>query len=214
MKKNYRAIRFTLGLAVAGLVAAGFSSCGKRDENSPGVEFMPDMYRSPSLEYYSTHTIDGDTVNNAMLPPKGSVARGFIPYAYPNSTEGYEMAGQNLRNPLPSSDREKWEKEGEEIYNKFCVQCHGATGGGDGKVGQKLPGAPPAYSGTLKNLPEGKIYHSITYGKGLMGAHNSLLTVEERWKLVYYVQKLQGPKEAPAADSTATAKDKKPEKTS
>jgi hypothetical protein len=27
-----------------------------------------------------------------------------------------------------------------------------------------------------------------------MGAHSSQLTQEERWKLVYYVQKLQGPK--------------------
>jgi hypothetical protein len=64
----------------------------------------------------------------------------------------------------------------------------------------------------LKNLPEGKIFHSITYGKGLMGAHNSLLSQEERWKLVYYVQKLQGPKETAPADSAAVkepAKEKK-----
>jgi mono/diheme cytochrome c family protein len=203
MKMNYKAIRFTLGVAFAGLLAGALTSCGKRDENSPGVEFMPDMYRSPSLEYYSVHTIDGDTLYNAMIPPKGSVARGFLPYVYANTPEGYEMAGQNLHNPLPASDREKWEKQGEELYGKYCIQCHGASGGGDGKVGQKLPGAPPAYSGTLKNLPEGKIFHSITYGKGLMGAHNNILTQEERWKLVYYVQKLQGPKEAPAADSTA-----------
>ena len=56
----------------------------------------------------------------------------------------------------------------------------------------------------IKNLPEGKIFHSITYGKGLMGQHASQLTAEERWKLVYYVQKLQGPKETAAADSTKT----------
>ena len=30
-----------------------------------------------------------------------------------------------------------------------------------------------------------------------MGSHASQLTQEERWKLVYYVQKLQGPKVAP-----------------
>ena len=32
----------------------------------------------------------------------------------------------------------------------------------------------------------------MTYGKGLMGSHASQLTKEERWKVVYYVQKLQG----------------------
>lgn len=188
-------------MAFAGLLMAGFTSCGKKDANSPGVEFMPDMYRSPSLEYYSVHTVDGDTLNNAMKPVKGSVARGYLPYAYANTPEGYESAGLNLHNPLAASNREQWEKDGEVLYGKFCVHCHGATGAGDGKVGAKLPGPPPAYNGTLKNLPEGKIFHSITYGKGSMGSHASQLTQEERWKLVCYVQKLQGPKEV-ATDST------------
>jgi mono/diheme cytochrome c family protein len=204
MKKNYKRIQFIFGTALAGLIMSGFSSCGKKDQNSPGVEFMPDMYRSPSLEYYQVHTVDGDTMNNAMLPVKGTVARGFLPYNYPNTAEGYEQAGTALRNPLPVSQRAQWESEGEALYANFCVHCHGATGGGDGKVGLKLPGPPPAYtSATIKNLSEGKIFHSITYGKGMMGPHQSLLTAEERWKLVYYVQKLQGPKES-ASDSTKT----------
>ncbi|PBQ31399.1 cytochrome C [Sphingobacteriaceae bacterium] len=204
MKKNYRTIKFAFSAALASLVLAGFTSCGKHDENSPGVEFMPDMYRSPSLEYYQTHTVDGDTVDNAMKPVIGSVARGFIPYAYPNTPEGYEQAGMNLHNPLAASGREQFEKDGEILYGKFCVHCHGATGQGDGKVGGKLPGPPPAYNGTLKNLPEGKIFHTLTYGKGTMGSHASQLTQEERWKLVYFVQKLQGPKENAVSDSTKT----------
>ncbi len=193
-----------MGSALTSLLVVGFTSCGKKDPNSPGVEFMPDMYRSPSLEYYQTHTVDGDTVDNAMKPVAGTVARGYMTYGYKNDPAGYDAAGLNLKNPLTAKSREEYEKEGEVIYGKFCVHCHGATGMGDGKVSAKLPGAPPAYSGTLKNLPEGKIFHSITYGKGLMGQHASQLTQEERWKLVYYVQKLQGPKET-ATDSTAKA---------
>ena len=38
-----------------------------------------------------------------------------------------------------------------------------------------------------------------------MGSHASQLTQEERWKLVCYVQKLQGPKEVAVTDSTKTA---------
>lgn len=201
MRKHYRTIKFVFSTALLSLVIAGLSSCGKKDENSPGVEFMPDMYRSPSLEYYNTHTVDGMEEFNAKLPVKGTVARGFIPYAYDNTPEGYEKAGLNLKNPLTAKSREEYEKEGEVIYGKFCVHCHGAAGAGDGKVGAKLPGPPPAYDGALKNLPEGKIFHSITYGKGTMGSHASQLTQEERWKLVYFVQKLQGPKVV-EADST------------
>lgn len=204
--KTFDMMRTVVGAALLGVLAAGLSSCGKEDPNSPGVEYMPDMYRSPSLEYYQVHTVDGDTLMNAKLPVAGTVARGYLPYTYPNTPEGYEAAGANLKSPLDRSRLVEWEKQGEELYSKFCIQCHGPSGGGDGKVGQKLPGAPPAYNGTLKDLPEGKIFHSITYGKGLMGAHNSLLTAEERWKLVHYVQLLQGhgSKEASAAAGSAT----------
>jgi mono/diheme cytochrome c family protein len=203
MKKNYRTIKFAFGVAFAGLIMAGFSSCGKKDENSPGVEFMPDMYRSPSLEYYNTNVVGEDTLNTAMLPVKGTVARGYIPYAYTNDAAGLEMAQLNLKNPLPTNQRALWEADGEKLYGKFCVHCHGATGAGDGKVGQKLPGPPPPYQGN-KTLTEGRIFHVITYGKGMMGPHMSLLNQEERWKLVYFVQKLMGPAEG-ATDSTAVS---------
>lgn len=200
MKKHYKTIKFVFASALVGLVLASFTSCGKKDVNSPGVEFMPDMYRSPSLEYYGIHTVDGDTLNSAKKPVEGTVSRGYIPYVYSNTPEGYEQAGLNLHNPY-ASQREAYEKDGEVLYGKFCVHCHGAAGAGDGKVAGKLPGPPPAYNGALKNLPEGKIFHSITYGKNSMGSHASQLTQEERWKLVFYVQKLQGPKET-ASDTT------------
>lgn len=206
MRQHYKNIKFAFSAALAGLLLAGFTSCGKKDPNSPGVEFMPDMYRSPSMEVYGTTVVDGDTINamsTRLLPVKGSVARGYVPYAYPNTAEGYEMAGTSLHNPLPAANRAMYEQEGEVLYGKFCLHCHGATGAGDGKVGAKLPGPPPAYNGALKNLPEGKIFHTLTYGKGTMGSHASQLDQTERWKLVYFVQKLQGPKEV-ATDSTKT----------
>lgn len=179
-------------IAVIGCVSIAVTSCGKKDKNSPGVEFMPDMYRSPSLETNMTYVslATGDTLEANRLPAPNTIARGYMPYAYPNTPEGYEAAGANLRNPLPSSEANL--KEGEDLYVKYCVHCHGAGGEGDGLVGGKLPGPPPAYS-TLKNLPDGKMFHTITYGKGLMGAHASLVSKDERWKLVLYIRKLQFP---------------------
>ncbi|HXB39829.1 MAG TPA: cytochrome c [Bacteroidia bacterium] len=182
--------------AVAAVAALGLSSCSNAP-NSPGYEYMPDMYRSPSLEYYSTHILNGDTLMTAKQPVAGTIARGHMPAIPPGMD--YEKAGLYLKNPIPNSDAVL--KDAEVLYSKFCVHCHGDAGHGDGKVGLKLPGAPPAYDGTLKNLPEGKIFYSITHGKGMMGSHASQLSAEERWKLVHYVQKLQGPKAA--ADSAA-----------
>jgi mono/diheme cytochrome c family protein len=200
-------------MTVFGCVVIGFTACNKHNENSPGVEFMPDMYRSPSLESNMAYvTIEngketGDTLQANRLPIKGTIARGFMPYPYPNDTAGYANAGRYLHNPLPKTEANL--AEGEVLYGKFCVHCHGAAGQGDGLVGAKLPGAPPSYtSAALMALPEGKMFHTITYGKGLMGPHASLVNQTERWKLVMYIQKLQHPNGAESAktDSTATAK--------
>ncbi|MBS1645736.1 MAG: cytochrome c [Bacteroidetes bacterium] len=190
--------------AIAGVLALSLASC-ENAPNSPGYEYMPDMYRSPALKYYNEHTLNGDTLMSAMKPVAGTIARGYMP-GVPVGMD-YEKAGMYLHNPIPYSDAVL--KEGEAIYGKFCVHCHGDAGKGDGKVGLKLPGAPPAYDGPLKDLPEGKMFYTITNGKGLMGSHASQLNVEERWKVVYYVQKLQGktpgqPQAIPA-DSTKTA---------
>lgn len=190
--------KIILGIAVTAIFA-GFTSC-ESVPNSPGFEFMPDMYRSPSLDYYGTHVINGDTLQGAKLPAEGTISRGHMP-GIPHGMS-YEEAGLNLKNPIPLSDAVL--ADGEALYGKYCIHCHGDAGKGDGKVGAKLPGAPPAFDGPLKNLPEGKMFYTITNGKGLMGAHASYFSVEERWKLVHYVQKLQGPKVV-VADSSAVA---------
>ena len=184
------------GVALAAFTT-GFTSC-TQVPNSPGYEFMPDMYRSRSLEYYGEYVNEnGDTLLSGRLPVAGTIARGHLPSIPKGMT--YEES-VSLKNPIPNSP--EIEKEGEVIYGKFCVHCHGDAGKGDGKVAGKLPGPPPAYDGALKNLAEGKIYYSISNGKGSMGPHALMLSAEERWKLVHYVQKLQGPKVI-AADSTA-----------
>ena len=46
-KKAKKIISFLTLLSCLTIV---FTSCEKHNPNSPGVEFMPDMYRSPSLE--------------------------------------------------------------------------------------------------------------------------------------------------------------------
>jgi mono/diheme cytochrome c family protein len=180
--------RFLFGIVLLVTIVIVFDSCGKKDPNSPGIEYMPDMYRSPSVEVYNANPLYLDSIGSRK-PVAGTIPRGFMPFAYANDTAGYTAAGRELKNPIPLTDEVM--KEGEELYGKFCVHCHGTQGMGDGPVGLKLPGAPPAYSGTLKNLPPGKMFFTMTYGKGLMGSHASQLTQEERWKLVHYVQKLQ-----------------------
>lgn len=169
--------------------------------DSPGWEYMPDMYRSSSYETNSENSLFTDSMSN-RLPVEGTISQGHIPnsdfssfkipYPYKNDSAGYENAGKELKDPFPPSAENI--AEGKILYEKFCMQCHGKTGQSDGAVvtaGNFPP--PPAYnSPQLQNLPEGKMFHSIQYGKGLMGSHASQLTTEERWKIIRYVQVLQG----------------------
>jgi len=198
-------------VAVIGCVSIAVTSCSKHDANSPGVEFMPDMYRSPSLETNGFSIVDKgdgtfDTISQNRTPVAGTIARGYMPFPFANNKEGLELAIANGHNPLTRSDKNN--KDGEELYGKYCVHCHGATGMGDGLVGGKLPGPPPPYTQADKMaMTEGELMYIITYGRGLMGPHSSLLTQEERWKLVLYVQHLQHKDEmpAPVADSIPKA---------
>jgi mono/diheme cytochrome c family protein len=196
-----------IALSFVGLTLV-FSSC--KDSNSPGYEYMPDMYRSPAIEAYVDYGQDpyyfGDSLAEAQReiqqvrkPVEGTIpfsmdeskAAYNFPYPYPNSNEGYEAAGAELKSPIAMT--EETVEAGKAHYEIFCKHCHGDKGAGNGAVVEKggYP-APGAYDGPLKELSEGKIFHSLMYGKNMaMGSHASQLSREERWEVVQYVKYLQ-----------------------
>jgi hypothetical protein len=57
----------------------------------------------------------------------------------------------------------------------------------------------------IKTLPEGKIYHTLTYGKNNMGSHASVLKPVDRWRVIKYVKQLSAA--APANAAAAVAQD-------
>jgi mono/diheme cytochrome c family protein len=199
------------GLAGLGMFLVSCSS----NELSPGLEYMPDMYRSPSHETYSESPLD-PLNGSARKPVAGTIPRFneetlpfYEPYTFPNTNEGYEAAGAGLVNPLPAS--EEILKLGEARYTIYCTPCHGEKGDGQGTLVQrdKFNGVPSYYSENLKNLPEGKMYHSIYYGKNMMGSHASQLNSKERWAIIRWVQKLRadGLGMTAPSDSSAAKKD-------
>jgi hypothetical protein len=56
--------------------------------------------------------------------------------------------------------------------------------------GAYTAGVIPAYTDRL-SVSDGQMFYSIYYGKGMMGAHNSLVSKKEIWTLVHYVRQFQ-----------------------
>ena len=204
------------------------------DPLSPGVEYMPDMYRSPAIEEYVDYGEIKDTISSklanrlsAMVPPEGTIpfsenrdkARFNFPYPYENTPEGYEQASAELENPIVFT--EEIYLKGKEIYINFCVHCHGVKGLADGSITMKAGGKypnPTIYK-DIVGLTQGKMYHTLTYGKGNMGSHASQLTQEERWIVTHYVQTLRDEqyenpfKAAPEKAGEETPTEEEPENT-
>ncbi len=138
---------------------------------------------------------------NMRIPPANTVRRtanGWLPYRAENDTVGLRLANK-LVNPLDST--EAVIASGKALYEMYCKHCHGAKGAGDGKVASGVtidgvehsayPGVANLKGDAYLTITEGHIFHVITYGKGLMGAHGSQVSQEDRWKIAKYVKTLQ-----------------------
>jgi mono/diheme cytochrome c family protein len=176
-------------IVIFGLIVS-LSSC-KNDKN-PNYQYMPNMYESVAYETYS----ESDAFNSptglkgkeGQLVPEGAIKRGFQPYEYPNTTEGYEMAKANSKSPLDSLSLDL--DKGQALFEIYCAICHGKAGDGKGKLvtQEKFLGVP-SYKDRV--ITEGSIFHVITYGLNSMGSHANQLNTEERWQVAAYVQKLK-----------------------
>jgi cytochrome c len=109
-------------------------------------------------------------------------------YLYKKNNEGYEIAGIELKNPLPATKNNL--DHGKQIFEGHCAHCHGLTGNADAPmvIKGKYP-PPPPFRIRLLTINEGKMFHSITLGKNYMPAHADELSVEERWQVITYITK-------------------------
>jgi len=193
-------------LLVIFTVAILLASC-RTNERSPGWTYFPDMVYSQAYETY-TENPNFSNGQSARQPVAGTIAQGSLP-SHPNvddaayeqsyffkkyyadSPDGYAAAGTGLKNPVALNDQVL--AGGKKVYDIYCMVCHGEKGDGQGSIVQSgaFPPVNP-YSTLLKDKTEGNFYHAITYGKNLMGSYSSQVSPEDRWKVIYYIQKLSG----------------------
>ena len=69
------------------------------DSSKPNYQFFPQMYDAVGYDTYS----ESDAFSNgieAQLPVEGTISRGWKPYEYEDTNEGYEEAKLNLMSPI------------------------------------------------------------------------------------------------------------------
>ncbi|WP_324719983.1 c-type cytochrome [Salinimicrobium sp. HB62] len=159
-------------------------------ENSkPNYQYMPNMYETVSYEPYGAYEVFVNE-QEAKLPVEGTVSRGWRPYEYENSPDGFATAKAELENPLPYT--EEVLAQGKALYTIYCAVCHGDKGDGKGILVQreKILGIP-SYDDVGRAITEGGVYHVQYYGLNAMGSYASQTSIEERWAITHYVMKLK-----------------------
>jgi len=184
--------------------AAVFESCDSKRE--PGKIYMPDMTYSRAFEAYAPNDLKSENINYVPRPVEGTIRRGdLFPYPLANDSAGYKMSA-DIKDPLPALDSVQM-SEAQRLFNINCAICHGP------KLDAQGPLATSGKIGGIANLtlkqyvemPQGTMFHSITYGKNNMGSYASQLTREQRWMVIQYVKSQQLAMSAAPADSTTSA---------
>jgi len=180
--------------------------CGN-DPTLPKREFVPEMVDSVPYDTFSKNpnTRDGKTL---MQPADGTIPRGYFPFHYGTGGAEAERAGKELTNPFTSTPEVL--ARGEWTFQTFCTPCHGKGGLGDGPIIGRFSTPPSLVAPHAVTMPDGRIFHVITKGQGVMPAHGTQVAPDDRWKLIVWLRTLQGPS-APAASASASASASAPE---
>ena len=209
-----------LFLALFTIIIVGCSPAGGNDpghEFMPDM-FHSTAYEANVYDYYYYNTwgSEADYLKYAMPrePVKGTIPRGYasldqenkaffqgmpvnghVPYYYEDTEEERTRAMAEITtNPFAYTSESA--KRGKELYDIFCGICHGDKGDGGGYLVRDDGGVYPAQPANFLqeefyNASEGRYYHSIIYGKNVMGGYADKLSYEERWQVIHHIRALQ-----------------------
>lgn len=173
---------------VVGVACLLLAACNA-GKNETNIELIQDM-----MDQISLKTQDWDPLQNGKAagrtPPAGTVAQNQEIYKYWNDPVA---AGNNLKNPFSGNKSPEVLSLGKTQFGIYCAVCHGNAGMGDGTVAPKMALRPPSLmTDKVKNFPDGRIFHIITAGQGVMGKYsNQIRDPKKRWAIVNYIRSLQ-----------------------
>jgi mono/diheme cytochrome c family protein len=206
---------FFLMYALVALTFVGIFGIRGQHFAKPPVRIFPDLVEQDKLKAQKPEPFFADG-NGARLPVSQTQPRGFNPqgeksiggipeyefggqtgYYYTGQVGDYYGNGMPDELALTAANSVELIHRGQERFGIYCAVCHGKTGNGLGIT--SLYGVPGIANFHLDNFkpesyPNGRIYNTITYGKGQMSGYGANIPVRDRWAIVAYVRTLQAAK--------------------
>lgn len=190
LSRGARAARVAL---VACVTAFAGGSLGCWEQVS--AEWWPQMKRQLAVQAYEYNPY-APAEGEQLLPPEGTVPVGN---PYPDVATLPIPEQEALSNPNPSTLASL--KNGEKLFARYCVACHGPEGHGDGPVAGPPFGTGPfglvlpvggQYS-VVPGFTDGHIYTTISIGSrnGRMPNYRRI-PPEDRWDIVNYLREING----------------------
>lgn len=198
-------------LPLAGAVRSRFITSEK-----PRVHIFQDMDNQPRYEAQQANPVFAN--NMAMRPMiPGTVARGKLDDD-DHFNRGYRVTGTGTDGrplvewfdgfPEQVSVTPEFLARGKEIFARYCYNCHGYDGYGNGPVQVRAQQNPGGNAGWVQpsNLNDdvrrarqaGHIYNTINNGIRTMGGYGAQIQEpRDRWAVVAYVRALQLSQNAP-----------------
>jgi mono/diheme cytochrome c family protein len=188
---------------------------GKRGDTSrrPPIELFPDMDRQPKLRPQTANDFFKDGFSS-QLPVAGTIARG-APYQDTPENTGKVSGTTNWVETIPVPVSVQLMARGRERYNIHCAPCHGEAGDGKGittKFGMAIVGdLHDVAARKVPQQPDGELFNTLSYGKGLMQGYAANVTIQDRWAIIAYVRALHRSRlstleDVPASERAALAR--------
>lgn len=98
-------------------------------------------------------------------------------------------SAKKMKNPIkPTKDSIQ---KGKGIYEKKCALCHGDKENGEGPAAAGLNPKPTNFQDSHgQKMTDGEHFWKITTGRGAMPSYEKILTAEERWHAINFINTL------------------------
>ncbi len=203
---------FFIGFTLLLLLLVSMTGLRGWKSKRPPIELFPDMVRQAKYKAQTESSFYADG-RSARPHAEGTVPMG---YSAPEGKEIKNLSG-DLTSPykniqfsgsptyretgrmgtqwgtgIPFEVTPEIMQRGAERYAINCAVCHGATGQGNGIASKYgLNGIANLHQQRIRDMADGEIFNTITWGKNTMMSYGANIQVPDRWAIICYLRALQ-----------------------